>query len=157
MVCWVEHAMYHPSLRRLVWTRVDAKPPWSSWTKTEPSLTCHDPTKRGQLIHALPWGSSPGVMAHAWVDLVADPMAGMESFHALPDAGYGLVSTLNQVLHRARPLPVLGTVDGAVAFGHICTGVEIKTGSWKHSPVWEKQITRHLTYYPRVLLFVVTS
>ena len=80
----------------------------------------------------------------------------MGSFNVLPDAGYGLVSTLNRALHSAQPIPVIGTVDGAVAFRNVCAGVEIKTGAWKYAPFWERQIDRHLTYYPRVLLVVVT-
>ena len=160
MVRWVEHAMYNPSLSRLVWTRVNAKPLWSSWAVSESLFPCPDPTVgsiRGQLIHALPWGTAPGTMAHAWKDLV-DSHTHMAPFRTLQDTGYGLVKTLNYVLLQAdhRTTEVRGTVDGTVALGDMWTGVEIKTGAWKYAPFWEKQITRHLTYYPRVLLVVVT-
>ena len=160
MVRWLGHAFYNPSLRHLVWSTYPASPPlWLRWSQNESLFPSPDPTvasSRGQMIHALPWGTTQGAMALAWVNLVAGPVAGMESFNAPSDKGEGRVLTINQVLHSATPHPLRGTVDGAVALGNVWTGVEVKTGAWKYAPFWEKQIARHLMYYPHLLLVVVT-
>lgn len=150
MVKWVKYAMYSPYLGQLLWKRVgaDAPPVW-----TVPLLSYgHGGAERGRLIHALPWGTSPDQMLVAWKEtLRASPMG---VFRALPDQGQGLIRTLNWTLHRPVSVPLRGTVDGAVMLGDVLTGVEIKTG--RYAPSWQKQVARHLTHYPQVLLVVVT-
>ena len=162
MVRWLEHAMYQPSVRQLVWSQGKTSTPlWNQWARHESIFPCPNPavgSARGQLIHNLPWGATPETMGLAWVDLVDGPCPAMSPYHTLPDKGHGLVMALNQVLRAAHtPTPLIrGTVDHAVVFRGVRTGVELKTGAWKYAQVWAKQIERHLTHYPRVLLVMVT-
>jgi hypothetical protein len=130
---------------------------WNMWEYHEPLFPCPDPTvssRRGQMIHNLPWGTTPPTMARAWTDLVAEP--GMSAFKNMSDQGIGLVGALNHIMYLYEHTPIRGTVDAARMVGDVRTGIEIKTGAWKYAQFWETQLTRHLLHYPRILLFVVT-
>ena len=118
MVRWLEHAMYQPSVRQLVWSQGKTSTPlWNQWARHESIFPCPNPavgSARGQLIHNLPWGATPETMGLAWVDLVDGPCPAMSPYHTLPDKGHGLVMALNQVLRAAHTPDRRGTQDGCV-------------------------------------------
>lgn len=155
MVYWVRYAIYRPCVRRLMWSRGPIGAPlWTMWNTGDLRTDPHVSSERGRLIHALPWGDAPSPMDTAWKVLSNHPT--MAPFRALTDHGLGLVRALNYVLIRTEHMPTHGTVDGSVDLGGVWTGVELKTGAWKYAPFWDKQIARHLKYYPQVLLVIVT-
>jgi hypothetical protein len=153
MVRCIGYAMYRPHLRCLGWVWQKPQPPsWNQWTPTQ--VFSPYPSERGNAVHGLPWGTPE--LPKSWKELVEGHKNMMEPYQALPDKGLGLAKAINSTFLCAESIPIHGTVDYAIVVGDMWTGVEMKTGLWKYAPMWEHQLSRHLSLYARVLLTMVT-